>query len=168
MSQTSSECNTYLFPDLDLIDPFEIILDRIFNGDNFDLISVYLLETREFYIVPFSTAIEVILYSFFVPAELMQALRLPILTIYSIPSIGLFLYFTIKNRDGKSLGFFLLLVILSISNVFLTINQVVSAILLVTAQGNLIIGIFGGYDYFLTRKEKKKPPTWIEQVVNET
>ncbi len=128
-------------------------------------ISVYLLEAREFYIIPFSTAIEVILFSFVVPTEVMTVLRLPILTVYTIPSAALFLYFSIKNRDGKSLAFFLLLVILAVSNVFLTINPVVTAILILIAQINLLVGIFGLHDYFLKQKEEKKQPTWIEQVV---
>ncbi|NHI93819.1 MAG: hypothetical protein EAX96_15130 [Candidatus Lokiarchaeota archaeon] len=124
-------------------------------------ISLYILEVKILYLIPFTVSFELMILGILIQEEIFLIVRMITLIIYTIPTLCLFLYLAIKNKDGKSLGFVIFLGIMLITGPITRYLGDNTGFLYLSAWIILFIGNFGIFDKIFQRKKEEK--TWIEE-----
>ncbi len=120
----------------------------------------YIVDIRELTLVPLVVTLIVSLQSL-IDIEVYHIMRSIILNVGGlIPIIGFF-GLAIRNRDGKSLGFSVNLLLLTFAGILTPTNPFFAGALYISAAIVLLLGIFGSFDRVLIHE--KRAVTWIEK-----
>lgn len=120
----------------------------------------YIVDFREVIAIPFTITI-FITTQFFLSVEVYAMSRSVLNSLLGVITIIGFLYIGLKNRDGKSLGFSIHLLVLTIAGVLTPITAVLAGIFYFLGAGIILLAIFGMFDKMLVYE--KQGVTWIEK-----